>query len=75
MATFTIGDRTFFIRGDGQLGYIHEVLPNRPGTLGPQVCERMQRTGNTLMATADTAKRVIRRHMRLASYDRKKAGE
>ena len=52
-------------------GYIHAVsLPNRPGVLGPQVCERLQGSGPTLSASTDAAMlRVIRREARKAFAD------
>lgn len=52
-------------------GYIYVVsLPGRPGTLGPQVCERLSGSGHTLSAKTDEGMvAVIRREARRAWDD------
>ena len=52
-------ERTFWIPHNG--GYVHEVTPERPGTLGYQVCEGLAHTGHTLTATPETLPTVIQR--------------
>ena len=51
--------RTFWVPRIG--GHVRETTPERPGTLGSQVCERLTNYGNTLYATPDSIASVIRR--------------
>ena len=53
--------RTFFVRNDGEIGYVKEV--DSAGNY-PQVCERLAGLGSTLMATVDSLPDVIRHEYR-----------
>ena len=56
--------REFWVPSGG--GYVREVDTKRPGTLGAQVCERLESRGNTLSATRETLLDLIRREYRRA---------
>lgn len=60
--TGEIETHTYWV-GDGG-GYVHEITPERPGTSGRQVCERLYSSGSTLMARPETLADVIRRELR-----------
>lgn len=54
----------------GSWGHVHDIT-QRPGTLGPQVCDGLGGAGNTLSTTGDLAT-LIRRELRraLRSWER-----
>lgn len=54
--------RTYWVSDTARSGYVHDVT-DKPGTLGPQVCEGLYSTGSTLMANTDTLASVIRREL------------
>ena len=54
--------RTFWVPSQG--GYVRQTTWKRPGTLGLQVCERLDTGGATLTATPDNLAAVIRREYR-----------
>lgn len=62
LRTIDTGRRTFWCPDSG--GHVYEELPDRPGILGMQVCERLYHRGATLRATATTLAAVIRRERR-----------
>ena len=65
-------ERTYWVPGCYPVGYVREVTPTRPGTLGHQVCERLQHGGNTLVSSPEALLRVIRAELRAAirAYNR-----
>lgn len=47
-------------------GYVHETTPERPGTAGPQVCDRLAAMGSTLWSTREGLLELVRREWRRA---------
>ncbi|MFB6412790.1 hypothetical protein [Edwardsiella piscicida] len=53
---------TFWMPSDG--GYVRRTFPDRPGTLGVQICDGGKTMGNTISATPETFEKVCRRWYR-----------
>ena len=76
MATYTIQTSALSITGERETftywvpdrgGYVYRVTPERPGTLGWQVCERLANTGTTLyVANGEGLPALIERELRRA---------
>ena len=56
--------REFWVPSDG--GYVREVDTQHPGTLGAQVCQRLESRGSTLSSTRAALLDLIRREYRRA---------
>ena len=82
MATFTINTRdhgpaTFFVRDSataGDSGYVYLESAGKPGTLGKQICDGGDFSGETLTATVESLPKVARnwhrKHLKIvADYD------
>ena len=82
MATFTIntrehGQATFFVRDSataGNSGYVYLESAGNSGTLGKQICEGGDFSGETLTATVESLPKVARnwhrKHLKIvADYD------
>ena len=55
--------REFWVRGDRD-GYVYEIYDGRPGTLGQQVCDRLEHSGSTLSCRRSDLLSLIRREAR-----------
>ena len=82
MATFTINTRnhgpaTFFVRDSataGNSGYVYLESTGKPGTLGKQICDGGDFSGEALSATVESLEKVAkawhRKHLRIIDdYD------